>query len=229
MKSFSRESIGRRLRRALEFRRSERENVIALPATQIHGPVNATCRDLYMLASRRKMRYNRKGQREMVTSAASRDMRVRIAAGGENTMILHSWRKLVAALFFSLIAYFAAGPVLTATGSHTQQQVELDHVIPRAKWAETGLDKLSAAQQQTLADEITGLLGAARSAQSALPAAKDRSQWRMLERRMSKDEVKKLLGEPSRISVSRFFESWDYSGGSVTFDGKGRVDSWIEP
>ena len=47
----------------------------------------------------------------------------------------------------------------------------------------------------------------------------------MLHRSMSKDEVRKLLGEPDRVSVSRFFESWEYSGGSVTFDGKGRVDS----
>ena len=34
----------------------------------------------------------------------------------------------------------------------------------------------------------------------------------MLHRSMSKDEVRKLLGEPDRVSVSRFFESWEYSG-----------------
>jgi len=46
---------------------------------------------------------------------------------------------------------------------------------------------------------------------------------------MSKDDVKKLLGEPDRVSVSRFFESWYLGGGSVTFDGKGHVDFWSEP
>jgi len=45
---------------------------------------------------------------------------------------------------------------------------------------------------------------------------------------MSKDDVRKLLGEPVRVSVSRFYESWYYLGGTVTFTGKGRVDSWSE-
>lgn len=67
------------------------------------------------------------------------------------------------------------------------------------------------------------------SPQSSMPAGKDLSQWRKLKRRMSKDDVKKLLGEPERVSVSRFFESWYYGAGSVTFDGKGKVDFWSEP
>jgi hypothetical protein len=143
-------------------------------------------------------------------------------------MIHDSWRKLVAAVIFSFIAYIASSAALAATGSPTPPQVELDHVIPREKWVGTGLDKLTVAEQQTLADEITGLLGAARWTQSSTPAGKDRNQWRMLHRRMSKDEVRKLLGEPYRVSVSRYFETWDYSGGEVMFDGKGRVDSWSE-
>ena len=87
-----------------------------------------------------------------------------------------------------------------------------------------------------------GLLAASPRAQSTEASAqndtstKDRAQWRKLQRHMTKDEVRKLLGEPDRVSVSRFFESWYYSGGnlnfsggSVTFDGKGRVDFWSEP
>jgi outer membrane protein assembly factor BamE (lipoprotein component of BamABCDE complex) len=70
---------------------------------------------------------------------------------------------------------------------------------------------------------------AASAQQSDTPSAKDKSQWRKLQRHMSRDDVKKLLGEPDRISVSRFFESWYYSSGSVTFDGKGHVDFWSEP
>jgi len=144
-------------------------------------------------------------------------------------MIHDSWRKLVTALFFSFIAYLASDGALAANRLTHSAALELDHLIPREKWAATGLHKLTAAEQEPLADEITGLLGAARSKQGSTPAGKDKSQWRMLQRRMSKDEVRKLLGEPDRVSVSRFFESWDYSGGSVTFDGKGRVDSWSEP
>jgi outer membrane protein assembly factor BamE (lipoprotein component of BamABCDE complex) len=45
---------------------------------------------------------------------------------------------------------------------------------------------------------------------------------------MSKDDVRKLLGEPARISVSRFDEEWDYPRGTIMFDGKGRLDAWSE-
>ena len=69
---------------------------------------------------------------------------------------------------------------------------------------------------------------AAQSAESSTPAQTDRSQWRKLQRRMSKDDVRKLLGEPTRVSVSKFYESWDYPRGNVIFDGKGRLDSWSE-
>jgi outer membrane protein assembly factor BamE (lipoprotein component of BamABCDE complex) len=76
----------------------------------------------------------------------------------------------------------------------------------------------------------SGTLAAGQSAQqNDTPAAKDKSQWRKLQRHMSRDDVKKLLGEPDRVSVSRFSESWYYLSGSVTFDGKGHVDFWSEP
>lgn len=64
--------------------------------------------------------------------------------------------------------------------------------------------------------------------ENAAPPTKDRTQWRKLQRRMSKDDVKKLLGDPPRVSVSRYYESWDYLGGTVTFDSKGRLDFWSE-
>jgi outer membrane protein assembly factor BamE (lipoprotein component of BamABCDE complex) len=57
----------------------------------------------------------------------------------------------------------------------------------------------------------------------------DRSQWRKLQRGMSKDDVKKLIGEPGKVSVAKYYEFWYYGGGSVTFDSKGRLDSWNEP
>ena len=67
------------------------------------------------------------------------------------------------------------------------------------------------------------------SATQASPTpAKDRGQWRKLHRRMSKDEVRNLLGELDTVSVSRFAESWYYQRGDVIFDGKGRLDMWTE-
>ena len=127
-----------------------------------------------------------------------------------------SWRKRVTALFFSSVVCFVLGEAFAASGLTDTTQAELDHLIPRDKWEGTGLNKLTASEQQILADEIT------------TPASKDRSQWRMLQRRMSKDDVKKQLGEPLKVSVSRFYEAWYYAGGTVTFDGKGRLDSWSE-
>ena len=140
-----------------------------------------------------------------------------------------SWPKLVAALFFSLVGYFVSLGMFAASRHTRAFGAELDGLIPREKLDGAGLNKLTAAEQQALADDISGLVGAPRSAQGATLPVKDRSQWRMLHRRMLKDEVRKLLGEPDRISVSRFAESWYYLGGSVTFDSKGRVDFWSEP
>lgn len=68
----------------------------------------------------------------------------------------------------------------------------------------------------------------ASAAQASPTPVKDRGQWRKLHRRMSKDEVRNLLGEPDTISVSRFAESWYYQRGDVIFDGKGRLDMWTE-
>lgn len=72
--------------------------------------------------------------------------------------------------------------------------------------------------------------GFAQSTENASQAPnEDRSQWRKLQRGMSKDDVKKLIGEPGKVSVGKYYEFWYYGGGSVTFDSKGRLDSWNEP
>jgi hypothetical protein len=70
-------------------------------------------------------------------------------------------------------------------------------------------------------------LAAAQPADASNPAPTDRTQCK-LQRRMSKDDVKKLLGEPTTVSVSRFYEAWNYQRGTVICDGKGRLDSWSE-
>jgi hypothetical protein len=140
------------------------------------------------------------------------------------------WRRLVAALLLSFVAYFGLVGMLAASRRSSPGEMELDRLIPREKWEGTGLNKLTVPEQQTLAGEISALTGAARAAQSGAPPEPDRTQWRKLQRHMSKDEVRKLLGEPLRISASRYFESWQYSGsGMATFDSKGRLDFWMEP
>jgi hypothetical protein len=145
-------------------------------------------------------------------------------------MIQVSWRRPVTAFLLSFVACFVSVGMLAASRRTSAGEVELDRLIPREMWKGTGLNKLTVPEQQTLADEITALVGAARAAQGGAPAGQDKTQWRKLQRRMSKDDVRKLLGEPLRISAGRYGESWGYSGsGMATFDSKGRLDFWLEP
>lgn len=139
-----------------------------------------------------------------------------------------SWRRSVAALIFTSVTFFAWDGTTAASRPSDSTEVRLDHYIPRGQWEISGLNKLTAPEQQALASEITDLLGAAQSTETGSSTQNDRSQWRRLQRGMSKDEVRKLLGEPVRVSVSKFYESWAYPRGTVTFDGKGRLDAWSE-
>lgn len=138
-----------------------------------------------------------------------------------------SWRGL-RSTFLVILAILSALAGSVATSKHTQAAGGLDRLIARERWAGAGLDKLTPEEQQTLADDINSLLTSARTKENAPVAGKDRTPWRKLQRRMTKDDVKKLLGEPDTVSVSRFYESWYYAAGSVTFDGKGRLDLWTE-
>jgi len=147
--------------------------------------------------------------------------------GGDNNMNI-SWPRLVAVVVFSVSVYFALGDASAASRESYSTEVELDRLIPQEKWAAAGLDKLTSAEQRALADDITALVASGRSIDNAISSTKDRSEWRKLQRHTSKDEVKRLLGEPMRVSVSSYYESWYYLGGAVTFDGKGRLDSWNE-
>tara|TARA_Y100001970_G_C14050914_1_gene758883 strand:+ start:740 stop:1045 length:306 start_codon:yes stop_codon:yes gene_type:complete len=56
----------------------------------------------------------------------------------------------------------------------------------------------------------------------------NKSNWRKLKRNMSKDNVRKILGEPERITQSSNFTYWTYKKGKVTFYTE-KLDSWTEP
>ena len=58
-----------------------------------------------------------------------------------------------------------------------------------------------------------------------------RENWRKLRHGMSKDEVRRILGEPERISGNAFGgESWDYPGllAGVYINSDGKLTSWDE-
>lgn len=69
-------------------------------------------------------------------------------------------------------------------------------------------------------------------ASPATPKWRDVSLWRGLSHGMSKDDVKRILGERGKISDLGFHVTWDYNypfGGNVTFGQDGTLQSWSEP
>lgn len=64
------------------------------------------------------------------------------------------------------------------------------------------------------------------------PNWRDVSLWRSLKREMSKEDVRRILGEPGKVTELGFMAIWNYGyplGGSVTFGGNGLLESWSEP
>lgn len=63
--------------------------------------------------------------------------------------------------------------------------------------------------------------------------APDKVNWRKLQKGMSEDDVKALLGSPTKINMYSSFAVWYYgipSGGIVEFDSNTRtLKSWQEP
>ena len=67
-------------------------------------------------------------------------------------MMQISGRTFVIAFLVGATAYFA---LVSASAANTQSIAGLDQLIPREKWDEAGLSKLTVAEQQTLAGDIT--------------------------------------------------------------------------
>ncbi len=80
---------------------------------------------------------------------------------------------------------------------------------------------------------------AAENTKSQLPSAqsealwKNKAKWRQLSRGDSRDSVRELLGEPTKVDqLGSGRAVWYYgypSGGEVWFDRSGEVQSWTEP
>jgi hypothetical protein len=71
---------------------------------------------------------------------------------------------------------------------------------------------------------------AASSGQSIQRVTTGKAAWRSLQKGMSKDQVRRILGDPKEINVFSTWETWWYPGiGSVEFNDSGRVKGWIEP
>jgi hypothetical protein len=68
---------------------------------------------------------------------------------------------------------------------------------------------------------------------SEVPRWKVTANWRRLTRDMTKEEVRALLGEPTKIEErAGGFSTWHYGdpyGGTISFGGDGKPFSWSEP
>jgi len=57
----------------------------------------------------------------------------------------------------------------------------------------------------------------------------DKQNWRKyLKVGMSKEDVRKLFGDPDHVQVTEQLEKWDYGTGSITF-ANGNLWQWLEP
>lgn len=71
---------------------------------------------------------------------------------------------------------------------------------------------------------------AASSEQSIQRVTPGKAAWRSLQKGMSKDQVRRILGDPKDIILFPTWETWWYPGiGSVEFNDSNLVKGWIEP
>ena len=105
-----------------------------------------------------------------------------------------------------LLAIVIVGAILAGIG-YFAWNIYQDNTKPKAPPAKTSQSKPTANQQKQ---------------------SSDLSSWRQLKKNMSEEQVRALLGEPTKVDGGTF-AFWHYrSGGTVTFYND-RLDSWTEP
>jgi hypothetical protein len=61
---------------------------------------------------------------------------------------------------------------------------------------------------------------------------KNKANWRLLKKGMSKEEVRQILGEPPKITANAYYgDIWyypDIKGGNASFNEGGSLTSWSE-
>jgi cytoskeletal protein RodZ len=105
-----------------------------------------------------------------------------------------------------LLAIVVVGAILGGVG-YIAWAIYQDNTQPKTQLAKTSQSKPTANQQKQ---------------------SSDLSSWRQLKKNMSEEQVRALLGEPTKVDGGTF-AFWHYrSGGTVTFYND-RLDSWTEP
>jgi len=127
-------------------------------------------------------------------------------------------------LFFVSLALLLclAAAIAVAAATSAQKQTVEERVALLEKHVANLQERVSKLERQLTGRVTPGTAG--REAKSGI------APWRALHKGMTKDEVKKLLGEPKDMMKLNEYDVWDYpGGGSVRFDGSGRVEGWYEP
>jgi len=120
-------------------------------------------------------------------------------------------------------------------------------VVPGQAWAQQAkladlqrrvgkLEQLVGQLQREVADLQSQTQGRQQQAQPVVPKSNwhELGSWRRLQRGMTMDQVRQLLGEPERVDAEPVFIYWKWGepvfGGSVYFGvDTNRVAGWSEP
>ena len=111
-----------------------------------------------------------------------------------------------------LLGSLLTGPLQASDERLKQLEVEVRDLKGRIKKLEDGHSQADSSSQKAKTSE----------------GWRDLSNWRSLKRGMSYDDVRMLLGEPSRIQGGSF-TFWQYKNASSARFFDDRLDSWTEP
>jgi hypothetical protein len=140
----------------------------------------------------------------------------------------------------STLGMFCVGLLLLTSSlpSHANDSERITQLEKQVQELKLRLNNLEAqgsvgAQQRNAAASKTDGSRPTASAQQAPAAPKTDvavlAKWRGLERGMSPESVRAILGQPQKTQTNSTFTYWDYPNqGSVTF-AHGRLNGWTEP
>jgi hypothetical protein len=133
----------------------------------------------------------------------------------EKRNIFFSWLSL-------LIILFTVFPTIVSAQDLDQKIKKLEQMIARLEQRIARLEGIILESQKNQAKSM-----------AATPDRwKDKANWRLLKKGMSKNEVTQILGEPPKIVANAYYgDIWlypDLQGGNASFDKDGNLTSWKE-
>ena len=127
------------------------------------------------------------------------------------------------------IALLAAMTLTSWPAAAIAQEASADSLVRRVELLEQTISELAARVRQ-----LEAQVGSEPAQVRALPptaTSRELQNWRRLRRGMKMDEVRALLGEPARVQTLGPVATYWYwePAGSVQFDGRDKLEGWVEP